>query len=74
MRIRKEEEKLPIYFHLLLFHRYKTRSPVPFRGYGDIKSVNSQKRDAFPKLNLVKMYGKLTFFLCKYAGHHVFVL
>ena len=56
----KRRKKKPIYFHLSLFHRYKKRSPVPFRGYDDIKCVKSQKRDVFSKLNLVKMYGKLT--------------
>ena len=48
---------------------------VPFRGYDDIKSVKSHKGGVFSKVNLVMMYGKLTgFFLCKYAGHHVFIL
>jgi len=62
----KRRKKRPIYFHFLRFHRYKRRSPAPFRAYDDIKSVKSQKRDVFLQINLVKMYGKLTgFFWCK---------
>jgi len=61
LHIRKE--KLSIYFHLLLFHRYKRKSPVPFRGYDEIKSVKSQKTGRFFfKLNFVKMYGTITGF------------